>query len=241
MNIVKVKNYDEMSNKACQVLVDRMNKVNNPVLGLATGSTPEGLYKELIKTSRKGDVSFKHTTTFNLDEYIGLSKSNANSYHYYMKNHLFQYIDVNMDNVHVPKGDVLDIKKECQEYEKSIRSHGNIDLQILGLGANGHIGFNEPGTSFNSRTHIVDLAESTRQANARFFDSYNDVPEQAITMGIETILESKEIIVLVSGNKKAEALSRLVNGKISEDFPASVLKEHIHVTVIADEAALSAM
>ncbi|ASN04715.1 glucosamine-6-phosphate deaminase [Virgibacillus necropolis] len=239
MKVLKVKNYDEMSEQACSILVDKINNMKHPVLGLATGSTPEGLYKKLIEQYNHGHVSFKDTTTFNLDEYIGLSKNHPNSYHYYMKNHLFQHIDINMDQVHVPKGDVIDIQNECVEYEKAILDHDKIDVQILGLGTNGHIGFNEPGTSFTSRTHMVDLAESTRQANARFFESLNDVPTKAITMGIEAIMESKEIIVLVSGDRKADALARFMNGDISEDFPASILQNHKQVTIIADEAALS--
>ncbi|WP_404454330.1 glucosamine-6-phosphate deaminase [Virgibacillus necropolis] len=239
MNVLKVKNYDEMSEKACSILLDKINSVPHPVLGLATGSTPEGLYKKLIEEYRSGEVSFKDTTTFNLDEYIGLSMDHPNSYHHYMKDHLFQHIDIDMEKAHVPNGDVTDVQSECKDYEKIIHENGNIDIQILGIGTNGHIGFNEPGTPFTSRTHIVNLAESTRQANARFFGSIEDVPTRAITMGIETIRESKEIIVLVSGEKKAEALSRFINGDVSESFPASILQKHNNVTIVADEAALS--
>lgn len=239
MNVIKVRNYDEMSGKACSLLLDKINSVQHPVLGLATGSTPEGLYKKLIEKHERAEVSFNDTTTFNLDEYIGLSKDHPNSYHFYMKDHLFQHIDIDMKKVNVPNGEVADIQKECNDYEKLIRDNGNIDVQILGLGTNGHIGFNEPGTPFSSRTHIVNLAESTRQANARFFSSIHDVPTKAVTMGVETIMESKEIIVLVSGESKAEALSRFISGDVSEDFPASILQRHRHVTIIADEAALS--
>lgn len=239
MNVLKVRNYDEMSEMACSILMEKINSVSRPVLGLATGSTPEGLYKKLIEKYRSGEVSFKDTTTFNLDEYSGLSKDNPNSYHFYMKDHLFEHIDIDMEKTYVPNGDVADVQKECKDYERKIYENGNIDIQILGLGANGHIGFNEPGTPFASRTHSVNLAESTRQANARFFESIDDVPTSAITMGIETIRQSKEIIVLVSGEGKAEAVSRFINGDVSENFPASILQKHKHVTIIADEAALS--
>lgn len=239
MNILRVKNYDDMSEKACSILVDKINNSAQPVIGLATGSTPEGLYKKLIEEYSRGNVSFKQTTTFNLDEYIGLSKTHLNSYHYYMKDHLFRHIDIDMGDVFVPDGEASDLEMACRNYDELIHGEKNIDLQILGLGLNGHIGFNEPGTSFASRTHIVNLAESTRQANARFFPSIDDVPTKAITMGIETIMESKEIIVLVSGKTKAGAVDRFINGEISEAFPASILQKHSNVTIVGDEAALS--
>lgn len=239
MNVLQVRDYNEMSEKACSILVEKVNALAHPVIGLATGSTPEGLYKNLIDEYHRGTVSFKQTTSFNLDEYIGLPKTDPNSYHYYMKDHLFGHIDIDMEHVFVPDGEAADLEKACQNYEALIHGKKNIDVQILGLGLNGHIGFNEPRTSFTSRTHIVNLAESTRQANARFFSSIDDVPEQAITMGIETIMESKQVIVLVSGEAKAEAVGRLINGEINEDFPASILQKHKNVTIIADEAALS--
>lgn len=237
MNILRVKDYHEMSERACSILVDKINNSAQPVIGLATGSTPEVLYQHLIKEYTRGVVSFKQTTSFNLDEYIGLAKDHLNSYHYYMKDHLFRHIDIDMERVFVPDGETNNAEKACQHYDELIHGKGNIDLQVLGLGLNGHIGFNEPGTSFASRTHIVNLAKSTRQANARFFPSIDDVPTKAITMGIETIMESKQIIVLVSGKEKAGAVDRLLNGKVSEDFPASILQKHPHVTIIADEAA----
>lgn len=239
MNILKVKNYDEMSEQACSILVDQIKNVAQSVIGLATGSTPEGLYQKLIEKYNHENVSFKQTTTFNLDEYIGLAKTNPNSYHYYMKDHLFRHIDMDMESVFVPNGEADDLEKACRNYDELIHSKGNVDLQILGLGLNGHIGFNEPETSFTSGTHVVNLAESTRQANARFFPSLEDVPTKAITMGIETIMESKKIIVLVSGEKKAGALARFVNGEINESFPASILQVHNNVTIVADKAALS--
>lgn len=239
MNIIRVKDYHEMSERACSILVEKINNAAQPVIGLATGSTPEGLYERLIKEYTRGVVSFKQTTSFNLDEYIGLSKAHPNSYHYYMKNHLFRHIDIEMERVYVPDGETDDLEKACRNYEELIKENKNIDIQILGLGLNGHIGFNEPGTSFTSRTHVVKLAESTRQANARFFPSIDDVPTKAITMGIETIMESKQVIVLVSGEAKAGAVDRLVNGEVSDDFPASILQKHNNVTIVADNAALS--
>ncbi|QHS23331.1 glucosamine-6-phosphate deaminase [Virgibacillus sp. MSP4-1] len=237
MDIIRVKDYQTMSEKACGYLVDKVQKVPKPVLGLATGSTPEGLYKQLIDKYQEGTVSFKDVSTFNLDEYVGLGRMDPNSYHYYMNEKLFKHVDLSTENVHLPNGTAGDLQQECRDYEASIKQAGNVDVQILGLGLNGHIGFNEPGTPFSSRTHVVELDESTREANARFFASKADVPTQAITMGIESIMESKEIVLLVSGAKKAEALARLINGEISENFPASVLKQHPQVTIIADEEA----
>lgn len=239
MNIIKVKDYDEMSKQACSFLLENMSQLDKPVLGLATGSTPEGLYANLIKSYQEGKVSFKNVTTFNLDEYVGLQADDPQSYRYYMNDKLFSHIDILTENAHVPNGDAADIEQECKDYEQLIADAGKVDVQILGLGLNGHIGFNEPGTPFSSRTHIVDLKESTRQANARFFDSIDEVPVKAITMGIDTIMDSKKILLLVSGKNKAEAVARLVNGEVSEDFPASILKLHEDVTVIADEEALA--
>lgn len=238
MEIIKVKNYEELSEKGCSLLINRIQHLENPVLGLATGSTPEGLYQNLIEKSQQNEVSFENVSTFNLDEYVGLEKTDQNSYHYYMNQKLFKHIDIDSKNAHVPNGMASDLKKECRDYEGLIREAQRVDVQILGLGVNGHIGFNEPGTSFSSRTHVVELDESTRNANARFFDSMDDVPTKAVTMGIETIMESKSIILLVSGEAKADAVVRLMNGEVSEDFPASILQNHEHVTIVGDEAAL---
>lgn len=239
MEIIKTKDYDAMSEKACLKVVDTIRELDHPVLGLATGSTPEGLYKCLIKAYQDKQVHFDKVTTFNLDEYIGLSPEDENSYHYYMNEKLFKKIGLPAEQANVPKGNTGDAEEACQDYEALIRGAGHIDLQILGLGVNGHIAFNEPHTPFNSRTQVVDLTPSTRDANARFFDSMVDVPTQAITMGIESIMESKEIILLASGEKKAEAVARMIHGDVSETFPASVLQRHPNVTIIADEEALS--
>ncbi|MBU5267165.1 glucosamine-6-phosphate deaminase [Virgibacillus proomii] len=237
MEIIKVRNYEEMSKRVGEIVIDTIKQLDKPVLGLATGSTPEGLYQYLIEKHKNSEVSFKHVTTFNLDEYVGLEKDDINSYNYYMNEKLFKHLDIPREQTHLPDGNALDLNEEALEYEARIKNAGNIDLQILGLGLNGHIGFNEPGTSFTSRTHIVQLDESTRQANARFFISIDEVPTQAITAGIETIIESKQIVMLVSGENKAEALARLVNGEVSEDFPASILQKHDNVKIIADGAA----
>lgn len=238
MEIIKVKDYEEMSEKAANIVIEHMKSLKRPVIGFATGSTPIGLYNCLVKKYQQKEVSFKNATTFNLDEYVGLPKENKNSYHYYMHENLFQHVDIQPENVHIPNGMAEDLEQECMTYDRLI-SKNKIDIQILGLGLNGHIGFNEPGTSFKSRTHIVKLDQSTRKANARFFQSIDEVPTKAITMGIETIMESKKILLLVSGKKKADALARLLgNSDISEEFPASILRQHNDVTVIADEEAL---
>lgn len=238
VEIIKVKDYEEMSEKAANIVIEHMKSLKRPVIGFATGSTPIGLYNCLVKKYQQKEVSFKNATTFNLDEYVGLPKENKNSYHYYMHENLFQHIDIQPENVHIPNGMAEDLEQECMTYDRLI-SKNKIDIQILGLGLNGHIGFNEPGTSFKSRTHIVKLDQSTRKANARFFQSIDEVPTKAITMGIETIMESKKILLLVSGKKKADALARLLgNSDISEEFPASILRQHNDVTVIADEEAL---
>jgi glucosamine-6-phosphate deaminase len=232
-----VKDYQEMSQRAGSIIIDLITEKNDAVLGLATGSTPVGMYQSLIHAYQQGSVSFSNVKTFNLDEYVGLEKEDPNSYHHYMKENLFKHINISSKETYIPDGVAEDLEKECFAYEQKIRDAGKIDIQVLGLGLNGHIGFNEPGTSFSSRTHVIDLMESTRQANARFFESIEEVPTQAITMGIETIMESKLILLLVSGGKKAPALARLMNGEVTEDFPASILNRHPNVTIIADEAA----
>ncbi|WP_099159867.1 glucosamine-6-phosphate deaminase [Virgibacillus ndiopensis] len=241
MEIIKVKDYQEMSNEACSLIVENIKEKPKSVLGLATGSTPEGLYQQLIRKYQQKEVSFQQALTFNLDEYVGITIDDPNSYYYFMNEKLFNHIDIQKSNTYIPNGMVDNLDKECHDYEQLIRHAKYIDIQLLGLGLNGHIGFNEPGTSFSSRTHIVDLDESTRKANARFFDSLNEVPTKAITMGIDTIMESKKIVLLVSGEKKADAVTRLVNGAVSEEFPASILQKHNNVIVIADEAALKKM
>jgi len=237
MNIIRVKDYDEMSQVASSYIIKLLNRVASPVLGLATGETVEGLYSILVDVSKKGIVSFKNVKTFNLDEYVNVDHNHPTSYHYYMNKKLFDHVDISNGNVNLPNSNTENLEAECQEYEAKILQAGKIDVQVLGIGINGHIGFNEPGTPFTSRTHVVKLEESTRRANSRFFPSIDDVPTHAITMGIETILESREILLLVSGKQKADTLQRLLHGEISEDFPASILHKHNNVTVIADTDA----
>lgn len=239
LKVIQAKDYDDMSEKACEMITDRLKSLENPVLGLATGSTPEGLYQRIIEKYEQKEISFQNAMTFNLDEYVGLAKDDPNSYYHYMNEKLFKHIDIPKEHIHIPNGTAADLEKECNDYEQLILAQNHIDLQLLGLGVNGHIGFNEPGTPFSSRTSVVDLVESTINANARFFDSIDDVPTQAISMGIKTIMESQEIILLASGESKAEAIAKLINGEVSEEFPASILKNHKRVTVIADEAALA--
>jgi len=239
MKIIRTKNYAEMSKEASEYVSKAILKKKNLVLGLATGSTPEGMYEDLIHKTKQGEISFKDVTTFNLDEYIDLAEDHPNSYHYFMQENFFKHIDISKRNTHLPKGTAEDLEEECNRYEGLIAAKGGIDLQILGLGTNGHIAFNEPGSSFTSPTSVVDLAQETLDANARFFDSIEEVPTQAVTMGIGSIMKAKEIILLVSGEAKAEALAKTINGEVTEDVPSSVLQNHPKVTIIADEEALS--
>lgn len=241
MKIVKVRDYEEMSQAACKIILDKVKEKKHLVLGLATGSTPEGLYRCMIHAYKEGKISFQHIVTFNLDEYLNLDQNHPNSYHYYMKKKFFNHVDIPKKNIHLLDGMATNYIQEYQQYDEKIRRAGNIDIQVLGLGVNGHIGFNEPGTSFISRTHVVHLDPTTRKTNSKFFRDIQDVPKKAITMGIANIMESKEILLLVSGKKKELALARLINGEISEQFPASILKKHQNVTIIADCAALSKM
>ncbi len=241
MKIIEVKDYTEMSQKAAEYIIKKVCKYPTLTLGLATGGTPIGTYKNLIADHQKNGTSYRNVTTFNLDEYIGLSSENKNSYRYFMNDHLFNHIDINKQKTNIPSGDNLDIEAECLRYEQLIANHGGIDLQILGIGSNGHIGFNEPGTLFTTNTHVVELTPSTIKANARFFNKIEEVPTKAITMGIATIMKSKEILLLVSGESKKEAIGKLLNGNVTESFPASVLKNHPYVTIIADKAAVSGL
>ncbi|RDI41390.1 glucosamine-6-phosphate deaminase [Falsibacillus pallidus] len=239
MNIIETANYEEMSRKAADYLVKLVSAKKDAVLGLATGSTPHGLYSEMVEDHKMNGTSYEQIRTVNLDEYIGLPSTDPNSYHTFMRKRLFDWIDIKSENTHIPNGQAGSLEKECLRYEQMIENLGGIDLQVLGIGHNGHIGFNEPGTSFNSSTHVVELAESTKKANSRFFASLDEVPTQAITMGIKTIMKSKEILLLVSGSSKAETLQKLIHGPFTEDFPASILQRHPNVTIIADQDALS--
>jgi glucosamine-6-phosphate deaminase len=238
INVIRVKNYEDMSQKAAEILLTDIKANPKTVLGLATGSTPLGLYKLLIKDHLINKTSYKDIQTVNLDEYIELSPDHPQSYRYFMNHQLFNHIDIPLDQTNIPNSNAKSLKEECLRYDLLIKAVGGIDVQVLGIGNNGHIGFNEPGTSFNSRTHIVQLAESTRRANSRFFGSLDKVPKQAMTMGIETILESKKILLLASGESKRDAMRRLLTEEPNENFPASSLRFHSNVCIIADEEAL---
>ncbi|PNV58954.1 glucosamine-6-phosphate deaminase [Clostridium sp. chh4-2] len=241
MKVYKVKDYQEMSRKAANVISAQVIMKPDCVLGLATGSTPIGTYKQLIDWYNKGDLDFSEVKSVNLDEYKGLSKDNDQSYYYFMYNNLFKHINIKLENTNVPDGTEPDSDKECSRYDDVINSLGGADLQLLGLGHNGHIGFNEPDDSFAKTTHCVDLQESTIEANKRFFADINDVPRQAYTMGIKTIMQAKKILLVVSGEDKAEILREVLTGPITPKVPASILQLHNDVIVVADEAAMSKM
>ena len=233
MNVIVCENCDEMSAKAFEVMKEVVAK-GNVVLGLATGSSPVGLYQCMIKDHEENGTSYKSIRTYNLDEYVGIDRDNAQSYYTFMKENLFDHIDIDPENTHVPYGNC---KEDCEAYEAQL-DKVSIDLQLLGIGRNGHIGFNEPGTSFDELTHIVDLTPSTIEANARFFDNdMNKVPKQAISMGIGTIMKSKKILLVASGKDKAEAVKAMVEGPVTTDMPASALQNHPDVTVVVDKEA----
>jgi glucosamine-6-phosphate deaminase len=238
MKIVQAKDYQDMSRIACQIILKKIKSAPSLTLGLATGSTPKGLYDCLAEDYKGNRTSYKNIHTANLDEYIGLPKEDKNSYHTFMNENLFKHIDIPVSQTYIPNGLAADLAEECRRYDRQIKMLGGIDLQVLGIGQNGHIGFNEPGTPFSSRTHVVDLDESTIEANSRFFSSIEEVPNQAITMGIASILDSREILLLASGKSKADAVYHLLNEKPDEKFPASALQLHPHVTIVADAEAL---
>lgn len=239
MNIIVVKDYDEMSRKAAHLFVGQILQKPNSVLGLATGSTPLGLYRELIKFYKEGMIDFKNVIAFNLDEYLGLQPDHPQSYAKFMQDNLFKHINMQEDMHQIPSGTAGDIEAECDRYEGLIAQAGGIDLQILGIGRNGHIGFNEPDIKFEAITHVVHLDDQTISDNARFFNNIEDVPKKAISMGIKTIMQSRGIILLASGREKADAVAGMVSGKITPELPASVLQLHPNVTVIVDEEAAS--
>jgi glucosamine-6-phosphate deaminase len=237
MRIIKVADYERLSQQAARILEHVIRNKPCPVLGLATGSTPIGLYKQLIHMHEQEGLDFSSVTTFNLDEYVGLSPDHPNSYHYFMNRNLFSHVNIPSNHIHIPRGDEGQLDLICDQYERSIAEAGGIDIQILGVGDNGHIGFNEPGADFNGRTQVVSLAESTIIANSRFFPSINQVPRKAVSMGIQSILNSKQIVLLASGETKAEAIRRMVQEQVSEQMPASCLKLHSNVIVVVDELA----
>lgn len=239
MRIYKGKDYADMSRKAANIISAQVIMKPDCVLGLATGSTPIGLYQQLVAWYEKGDLDFSEVRTVNLDEYKGLSRENDQSYYYFMHHNLFDHVNLPAENSHLPNGMEPDSDKECRRYSELIRSMGGVDLQLLGIGHNGHIGFNEPGDAFDNDVHCVDLTQSTIEANKRFFASADDVPKQAYTMGIKTIMQVKKILIVASGEDKAAIVRDAFFGPITPKVPASVLQLHNDVTLVADEAALS--
>ena len=233
------KDYQDVSRKSANIMSAQIIMKPNAVLGLATGSTPVGLYKQLIEWYNKGDLDFSQITSVNLDEYKGLSGDNDQSYRYFMNTNLFDHVNIDKTRTYVPNGLEEDSDKACADYNEIIRSVGGIDIQLLGIGGNGHIGFNEPGEAFEKETHCVDLTESTIKANARFFESMDEVPKQAYTMGIKNIMQARKVLLIVSGEGKAEILDKVLYGPVTPQVPASILQLHNDLTVVADEAAMS--
>ena len=238
MKIIRAKDYNDMSRKAANILSAQVILNNQSVLGLATGSTPIGMYKQLINWFEKDDIDFSKVKTFNLDEYIGLSKDDKNSYYTFMKNNFFNHININNKNIYIPNGLAVDYRKECKEYETKIAYAGGIDLQVLGIGNNGHIGFNEPNKYFERDTHVATLQQETRKANSRFFSSIDDVPVHAISMGMGIIMKAHRILLLCSSSEKADILYRSLFGKIDPYIPGSILQLHSEISVVADEDSL---
>lgn len=239
MKIIEVKDYDDMSRKAANTISAQVILLSTSVLGLATGSTPLGIYHQLIDWYKKGDIDFHDVRSVNLDEYCGLSPKNPQSYHYYMQTNFFSQINIQPCNTFVPNGLAEDLEAECVDYDKRIADFGGIDLQLLGLGNTGHIGFNEPNESFIKTTHKVMLKQETIAANSRFFKSKSEVPQFAITMGMQSIMKAKKILLVVNGSNKAEILEKSLFGPVTPQIPASILQLHPDVTVIADQEALT--
>ena len=239
MRIYEAEDYQDMSRKAANILAAQVILKPDCVLGLATGSSPVGTYDQLVEGYNRGDLDFSEVKTVNLDEYIGLDRGNDQSYYYFMHSHLFDRINIDPANTNVPDGMAEDIGAECERYEELIRSLGGVDIQLLGIGRNGHIGFNEPADAFDRMTHCVDLTESTIEANKRFFASADDVPRQAVSMGIGTIMKAKKILLIASGKDKADAVAKAFFGPVTPEVPPSILQLHDVVVGSADRAALS--
>ncbi len=239
MKIIKAKDYTEMSRIAANLIGAQVIIKPNCVLGLATGSTPIGTYEHLASAYENGDLDFSQVKSINLDEYRGLSPENDQSYRYFMNTNLFSKVNIDINNTHVPNGLEPDAAKACADYDKIIEDAGGIDLQLLGLGLNGHIGFNEPSDSFTCGTNCVDLTQSTIDANSRFFESYDDVPKQAYTMGIKSIMQAKKVVVVVNGKNKAQIVKDAFFGPVTPQVPASILQLHPDVTIIGDAEAMS--
>ena len=238
MKVIITENYEEMSKVAAQILIDIVKNNPNAILGLATGSSPIGTYENMAKDHRENGTSYKTVRTVNLDEYVGLTADHDQSYAYFMRTNLFDKIDIDLKNTNLPCGSAPDAQKECDRYNALLEEMKQ-DVQLLGLGSNGHIGFNEPNTPFESLTHLVSLAESTIKDNSRLFASIDEVPRQALSMGIKNIMNAKSILMVVSGKNKAEAVRGMVKGEVTPFLPASVLQLHPFVTVVCDKEAAS--
>lgn len=232
MKLIKASNYADLSRKAANIISAQVILKEKSVLGLATGSTPIGTYKQLVEWYNKGDIDFSKVTSINLDEYIGLDGSSDQSYRYFMNEHLFNHININMENTHVPNGKAKDMEAECKNYDELIADMGGIDLQLLGIGHNGHIGFNEPDHAFEKTTHIVHLGQSTIEANSRFFHSIEEVPTRAITMGIKSIMQAKKILLVANGPDKKDIIEKALYGPVTPAVPASILQLHPDLTVV---------
>lgn len=235
MKFIKVDTYDKLSRQAANIISAQVIMKPNSVLGLATGSSPVGIYRQLIDWYNKGDIDFSQTVSINLDEYVGLTEKDEQSYRFFMQENFFDHINIRRENTFVPNGCAADLEKECAEYDARVERFGGIDLQLLGIGLDGHIGFNEPGDSFVKNTHVVDLHESTIKANARFFANENEVPRQAVTMGMVSIMQAKKILLIANGPAKKEVLERAFSGSITPALPASILQLHPNITVIYSE------
>lgn len=235
MKFITTDTYEKLSRQAANIISAQVIIKPNCVLGLATGSSPEGIYSQLIDWYKKGDIDFSDVISVNLDEYVGLKGDHPQSYRYFMQTKLFDHINIRPENTFVPNGCAQDFAKECAEYDARIEELGGIDLQLLGIGLDGHIGFNEPGDSFVKSTHVIDLHESTIQANSRFFNNANEVPKQAVTMGMISIMQAKKILLVANGAAKKEILDKAFNGPITPEIPASILQLHPDITVIYSE------
>lgn len=239
MRIIRTTDYNDMSRKAANIISAQVILKPTSVLGLATGTTPLGAYRQLARWCERGDVDFSQVSTYNLDEYRGLSHEDVQSYHHFMRANFFDHVNIDLANTHVPDGSNPDAEAACTEYDRMVAAAGYPDLQLLGIGRNGHIGFNEPDSAFSKGTHMVDLTESTIEANSRLFDSPSDVPRQAYTMGVQAIMYARIVLVIASGKDKAKAMRDMCLGPVDPRCPASILQLHTNCVVIADEAALS--
>lgn len=239
IRIVRARDYEDMSRKAANIISSQVILKPDCVLGLATGSTPIGAYQQLVEWYKKGDIDFSQVSTYNLDEYRGLTHDDPQSYHYFMNENLFNHVNIDIANTHVPDGSNPDAEAACAEYDAMVAAAGYPDLQLLGIGNNGHIGFNEPDDHFSYGTHCVDLTESTIEANSRLFEKIEDVPRQAYTMGTHTIMSARAILVVANGEKKAQAVHDMCYGPITPSCPASILQLHPNVILVADEPALA--